>query len=198
MRPEAGNVYVGGKNIGELVDMPLDELADFFAGLELDDYRRKIAERILDEIRKRLDFIIRTGLPYLTLNRTVAGLSGGEMQRIRLATSLGSGLTGAIYILDEPSIGLHPRDTGRLIGVLKDLRDKGSTVVVVEHEEEMIKAGDHIIDMGPGAGVFGGEVVAEGTYEQILRSHSLTGDYLSGRRRIPVPKVGGRPRILSA
>ncbi|NPA46381.1 MAG: excinuclease ABC subunit UvrA [Chlorobi bacterium] len=189
LRPEAGNVYVGGKNIGELVDMPLDELARFFAGLSLDDYERQVAGRILEEITKRLDFIIRTGLPYLTLNRTVASLSGGEMQRIRLATSLGSGLTGAIYILDEPSIGLHPRDTGRLIGVLKDLRDKGSTVVVVEHEEEMMKAADHIIDMGPGAGVFGGEVVAEGSYEQILRSHTLTGDYLSGRRRIPVPKV---------
>lgn len=192
LRPEAFNVFVGGKNIGDLVDIPLVELKAFFDRLTLDAREREIAGRILEEIDSRLDYLIRAGLPYLTLNRTVASLSGGEMQRIRLATSLGSTLTGAIYVLDEPTIGLHPRDTGRLIDILKDLRDRGSTVVVVEHEEEIIRAADHIIDMGPAAGAGGGRVVAQGTYDQIKTASTLTGDYLSGRRQIPLPP-GRRP-----
>ena len=189
LRPEAFNVLVGGKNIGELVEMPLDRLKEFFDNLKLDKTRAQIARRLLEEIRNRLEFLILTGLPYLTLNRTVAGLSGGELQRIRLAVSLGSGLTGAIYVLDEPSIGLHPRDTGRLIQVLKNLRDKGSTVVVVEHDEEIIRAADHIIDMGPGAGALGGRVVAQGDLKQLMKADTLTAQYLSGRKNIPVPRA---------
>ncbi len=189
LRPEAFNVFVGGKTIGDLVEMSIEELAEFFERLELTETEAAIAKRLLPEIKNRLGFLKDVGLGYLTLNRPMMTLSGGESQRVRLAVSLGSGLTGAIYVLDEPSIGLHVRDTGRLIEVLKNLRDKGNTVVVVEHEEAVMKAADHIIDLGPEAGVFGGEVVAEGDFEKILSSDTLTAWYLSGRMEVPVPSV---------
>ncbi len=187
LRPEAFNVFTGGKNIGDLVEMSIDELSNFFANLSLTKNEIAIAQRLLPEIRSRLHFLKQVGLGYLTLNRPMMTLSGGESQRVRLAVSLGSGLTGAIYVLDEPSIGLHVRDTKRLIEVLKNLRDRGNTVVVVEHEEAVMRAADHIIDLGPEAGVFGGEVVAEGNFEQIRSSNTLTGWYLSGKTEVPVP-----------
>jgi len=187
LRPEALYVYVGGKNIGDLIDMPLEELYAFFRQLELEGNKREIAAHILREILNRLEVLTGMGLGYLTLNRTMASLSGGETQRVRLSLALGSGLTGAIYVLDEPSIGMHPRDTHRLIEVLKKLRDKGNTLVIVEHDEEIIKAADHIIDLGPLAGVFGGELVAEGDWKKILQSDSLTARYLSGEKKVPVP-----------
>ncbi len=187
LRKEAFYVYVGDKNIGDLVEMPVEELVKFFEELQLSSYEKQVAERILKEIKNRLNFLMNVGLGYLHLNRTMNSLSGGEVQRIRLALSLGSGLTGAIYVLDEPSIGLHPADTNKLIQTLKQLRDKGNTLVVVEHDEEIIKAADHIIDLGPFAGTFGGEVAAEGNFQKILQSETLTGQYLSGRLGIPVP-----------
>ena len=168
--------------------MPVDSLIAFFAGLELDEHDTKTASRILVEIRNRLQYLADVGLGYLTLDRLSSTLSGGESQRINLSTSLGSNLTGSLYILDEPSIGLHPRDTNRLIGVLKQLRDLGNTVIVVEHEEEVIRAADWIVDIGPKAGYNGGEVVFSGTLPQLLKSKkSLTADYLTGRREIAVP-----------
>ncbi len=188
LRHEAFYVQVGGKNIGELVEMPIDELQTFFNNLELSDFDRQIAKRILYEINSRISFLINVGLSYLTLNRASNTLSGGETQRINLATSLGSSLIGSIYVLDEPSIGLHPKDTGRLIKVLNDLRDLGNTVVVVEHDEDIMKAADYIIDMGPEAGTFGGELVAAGTYKDILKSDSLTAQYLNGQLEITVPE----------
>ncbi len=189
LRKEAMYVYIAGKNIGDLVDMPVENLVEFFNTLNLSATEKKVAERILREIKNRLDFLMDVGLGYLTLNRTMASLSGGEVQRIRLALSLGSGLTGAIYVLDEPSIGLHPQDTRKLIKTLLNLRDKGNTLVVVEHDEEIIRAADHIIDLGPYAGIFGGEIVAEGSYRDILQSEGLTAQYLSGKRKIPVPAL---------
>ncbi len=187
LRKEAFNVYVNGKNIGELVEIPLENLLSFFENIKLSSTEKKIADRILKEIVERLRFLVEVGLGYLTLNRTMNSLSGGEVQRIRLALSLGSGLTGAIYVLDEPSIGLHPRDTKNLIGVLKKLRDKGNTLVIVEHDEEIIRAADYIIDLGPYAGVFGGEMVAKGTPQKFLQSQSLTAAYLKGENQISVP-----------
>ena len=179
---------VAGVNIAELVRMPVDALIDFFAGLELDEHDAKTAARILVEIRNRLQYLADVGLGYLTLDRLSSTLSGGESQRINLSTSLGSNLTGSLYILDEPSIGLHPRDTNRLIKVLRQLRDLGNTVIVVEHEEEVIRAADYIVDIGPKAGYNGGEVVFSGTYDQLLQcKRSLTADYLTGRRRIEIP-----------
>ncbi len=189
LRKEANYVQVHGKTISELITMPLDELYDYFQTIELNQYEEKIGKRLLTEINNRLRFLKNVGLSYLTLNRTSNTLSGGESQRINLATSLGSSLVGSMYILDEPSIGLHPKDTERLIGVLKNLRDLGNTVVVVEHDEDIMKAADHIIDIGPEAGTYGGEVVAKGTYEHILNSDSLTAQYLSERQEIEVPKV---------
>ncbi len=189
LRQEAFYVQVGGKNIGELVEMPIDSLQQFFKNLSLNDYDAQIAKRILYEIRSRIDFMLDVGLGYLTLNRASNTLSGGETQRINLATSLGSSLVGSIYVLDEPSIGLHPRDTQRLIKVLKNLRDLGNTVVVVEHDEDLIKAADYIIDMGPEAGIFGGEIVAEGKEKQIVKTGSLTAQYLNGIKQIPVPEI---------
>ena len=188
LRREALYVKVGGKTVADLVVMPVDELIAFFAGLELDGHDTKTAARILVEIRNRLQYLADVGLGYLTLDRLSSTLSGGESQRINLSTSLGSNLTGSLYILDEPSIGLPPRDTNRLIKVLQQLRDLGNTVIVVEHEEEVIRAADYIVDIGPKAGYNGGEVVFSGTLPQLLKSRkSLTADYLTGRRAIAPP-----------
>ena len=188
LRREALYVKVGGKTVADLVVMPVDELIAFFAGLELDGHDTKTAARILVEIRNRLQYLADVGLGYLTLDRLSSTLSGGESQRINLSTSLGSYLTGSLYILDEPSIGLHSRDTNRLIKVLQQLRDLGNTVIVVEHEEEVIRAADYIVDIGPKAGYNGGEVVFSGTLPQLLKSRkSLTADYLTGRRAIAPP-----------
>ena len=187
LRKEADYVKVGNKTISDLVTLPLDELSDFFGQLQLDKYEEVIGKRLITEINNRLDFLQNVGLNYLTLNRTSNTLSGGESQRINLATSLGSSLVGSMYILDEPSIGLHPKDTERLINVLKNLRDIGNTVIVVEHDEDIMKAADYIIDIGPEAGTFGGHVVAEGTYDDILKSDSLTAKYLTEELQIEVP-----------
>ena len=189
LRREALYVRVGGCTIADLVRMPVDGLIGFFGTLQLDDHDAKTAARILVEIRNRLQCLSDVGLGYLTLDRLSSTLSGGESQRINLSTSLGSNLTGSLYILDEPSIGLHPRDTNRLIRVLRQLRDLGNTVIVVEHEEEVIRAADWIVDIGPKAGYNGGEVVFSGPLEQLLAApRSLTADYLTGRRGIPVPE----------
>ncbi len=188
LRPEAGYVKINNVAIQELVELPLDEVAAFFSKLKLNQYDQKVAKRLLLEINNRLSFLMDVGLSYLTLNRKSNTLSGGESQRINLATSLGSSLVGSMYILDEPSIGLHPKDTERLIVVLKSLRDLGNTVIVVEHDEDIMKAADEIIDIGPEAGTFGGEVMATGTYAEILKSDSLTAGYLSGTLEIEVPK----------
>lgn len=188
LRKEANYVKIAGKSISDLVELPIEELQVFFKELKLTDYEQEVAKRLLLEINNRLQFLADVGLGYLTLNRKSNTLSGGESQRINLATSLGSSLVGSMYILDEPSIGLHPRDTERLIGVLKSLRDLGNTVIVVEHDEDIMKAADYIIDIGPEAGTHGGEVVAAGTYEELLKADTLTGKYLSGRLSIEVPK----------
>ncbi|MCR4848191.1 MAG: excinuclease ABC subunit UvrA [Bacteroidales bacterium] len=188
LKKEAQYVKVGGKSITDLVLMPLDELKAFFDGLRLDETEQKIASRLLIEINNRLEFLLDVGLGYLTLNRLSNTLSGGESQRINLATSLGSSLVGSTYILDEPSIGLHSRDTDRLIKVLKRLRDIGNTVIVVEHDEKIIRSADHIIDIGPMAGEFGGELVCQGSYEDIAQCpESLTGQYLTGQKSIAIP-----------
>ncbi|MEO5775505.1 MAG: excinuclease ABC subunit UvrA, partial [Flavobacterium sp.] len=187
LRKEANYISVGGKTISELVDMSIKRLIPFFNELKLSEYDLKVAKRLLLEINNRLAFLSDVGLDYLTLNRNSATLSGGESQRINLATSLGSSLVGSMYILDEPSIGLHPKDTERLIKVLKDLRNLGNTVIVVEHDEDIMKAADRIIDIGPEAGTFGGELVAEGTFEEILKADSLTAKYLNGELEISVP-----------
>ncbi|MFT4697561.1 MAG: excinuclease ABC subunit A [Flavobacteriaceae bacterium] len=189
LRPEASFVKINNTSIIDLVELPLDKVVSFFESLTLDKYEQKIAKRLLIEIKNRLLFLINVGLPYLTLNRKSNTLSGGESQRINLATSLGSSLVGSMYILDEPSIGLHPKDTVRLIEVLKSLRDLGNTVIVVEHDEDIMKAADEIIDIGPEAGTFGGEVVATGSYQDLLKSDSLTAKYLNGQMTIEVPKI---------
>ncbi len=188
LRKETEYVKVDNKTISELVTLPLDELLSFFEQLTLNKYELKIGKRLVTEIKNRLQFLQNVGLNYLTLNRTSNTLSGGESQRINLATSLGSSLVGSMYILDEPSIGLHPKDTERLIEVLKDLRDIGNTVIVVEHDEDIMKAADYIIDIGPEAGSFGGQVVADGTYTEILKSDSLTSKYLNKELKIEIPK----------
>ncbi len=188
LREEANNIKINNKNISELVDLPLNELTDFFKNLKLSISDQSIAKRLIVEINNRLQFLNDVGLTYLTLNRTSNTLSGGESQRINLATSLGSSLVGSMYILDEPSIGLHPKDTERLIKVLKDLRNLGNTVIVVEHDEDIMKAADMIIDIGPEAGTFGGAIVAEGTFKEILKSDSLTAKYLNNQLTIEVPK----------
>ena len=187
LRKEAGYVKVNGVSIQELVALPLDKVKVFFNNLELNKYDQKVAKRLLIEINNRLEFLSKVGLSYLSLNRKSNTLSGGESQRINLATSLGSSLVGSMYILDEPSIGLHPKDTERLIEVLKSLRDLGNTVIVVEHDEDIMKAADEIIDIGPEAGSFGGEVVATGNYSSLLKSNSLTANYLNGTLTIEVP-----------
>lgn len=188
LRPETSYVKINNTSIQELVELPLDKVATFFNDLQLSDYDSHVAKRLLLEINNRIGFLRNVGLGYLTLNRKSNTLSGGESQRINLATSLGSSLVGSMYILDEPSIGLHPKDTEKLIDVLKSLRDIGNTVIVVEHDEDIMKAADEIIDIGPEAGTFGGEVVAQGKYEDILLSDSLTSKYLKGKMEIEVPK----------
>ncbi len=188
LRKEANYVKVNGKTISELVLLPLNELSIFFKSISLSEYEKKIGKRLLTEINNRLQFLNDVGLSYLTLNRTSNTLSGGESQRINLATSLGSSLVGSMYILDEPSIGLHPKDTERLIDVLKSLRDLGNTVIVVEHDEDIMKEADYIIDIGPEAGTYGGKIVAEGNYNEILKSDSLTAKYLNEELEIEVPK----------
>ncbi|WP_017257283.1 excinuclease ABC subunit UvrA [Pedobacter arcticus] len=194
LRSDATYVKVVDHSITDLVLMPLKELLPFFETLKLDERDTKIAKRLLLEITNRILFLNEVGLGYLTLNRLSNTLSGGESQRINLATSLGSSLVGSVYVLDEPSIGLHPKDTNRLIGVLKSLRDVGNTVLVVEHEEEMMQAADHLIDIGPEAGTLGGELIFAGTYNEILTDkNSLTGKYLSGRESIAVPKNRRKP-----
>ncbi|CAM4112465.1 excinuclease ABC subunit UvrA [Flavobacterium weaverense] len=188
LRVEASYVKINSKTVSDLVDLPIKHLVRFFDGIELDAYEKQIAKRLLLEINNRLSFLTEVGLDYLTLNRNSATLSGGESQRINLATSLGSSLVGSMYILDEPSIGLHPKDTERLIKVLISLRDLGNTVIVVEHDEDIMKAADMIIDIGPEAGTLGGNLVAQGTYAEILKSTSLTAKYLNGDLEISVPK----------
>ncbi len=188
LRQDASYVKIAGHSITDIVLMPLDKALDFFQGLELDTTQLKIAKRLLMEITNRIKFLNDVGLSYLTLNRLSNTLSGGESQRINLATSLGSSLVGSVYVLDEPSIGLHPRDTHRLIEVLRSLRDVGNTVLVVEHEEEIMHAADHIIDIGPEAGTHGGNLVFTGSFAEILKDEqSLTGQYLSGRQSIAIP-----------
>ncbi len=188
LRVETNYVKIGGKTISDLVDLPIKNLITFFKALEISENDTIIAKRLLIEINNRLQFLSDVGLNYLTLNRNSNSLSGGESQRINLATSLGSSLVGSMYILDEPSIGLHPKDTERLISVLKNLRNLGNTVIVVEHDEDIMKAADRIFDIGPEAGSLGGNLVAEGTFEEILKADSLTGKYLSGELSIAVPK----------
>ena len=181
--------FGGDKNINELTDMPINKIRDYLKSLELTNQEKLIGEQIFKEIDKRLNFLIDVGLEYLTLSRSAGSLSGGESQRIRLATQIGSGLTGVLYILDEPSIGLHQRDNDKLLATLKKLRDLGNTLLVVEHDEDTMYAADQIIDIGPGAGVHGGNVMAQGTAEEIKKvENSITGQYLSGRKNIPVPK----------
>ena len=187
LRPEANFIKITGQTLSDLVDLPLINLISFFKNLTLNEYDAKVAKRLLIEINNRLDFLSNVGLSYLTLNRNSNSLSGGESQRINLATSLGSSLVGSMYILDEPSIGLHPKDTERLIEVLKNLRDLGNTVIVVEHDEDIMKAADMIIDIGPEAGTHGGELVAQGTYQELLLANSLTANYLNGTEVIEVP-----------
>ena len=188
LKKEVLAVTVGGKNIAELSEMPVVDLAAFMANLSLNRREATIAEPIVKEIRGRLRFLVDVGLGYLTLARSAGTLSGGESQRIRLATQIGSGLTGVLYILDEPSIGLHQRDNRKLLNTLLRLRDLGNTLIVVEHDDETIRAADHIVDIGPGAGVNGGYLVAEGTVEEIMAClDSLTGDYLAGRKSVPLP-----------
>ncbi len=188
LRVEANYVKISQKTISDLVDLPIQHLIAFFSKLELTEYDQKVAKRLLLEINNRLEFLTEVGLDYLTLNRNSASLSGGESQRINLATSLGSSLVGSMYILDEPSIGLHPKDTEKLIRVLEDLKALGNTVIVVEHDEDIMKAADQIIDIGPEAGSYGGELVAQGDYATILKSDSLTAKYLNGELKIEVPK----------
>ncbi|PBI88551.1 UvrABC system protein A [Flavobacterium sp. ACN2] len=188
LREEASYVKINGKTVSDLVDLPIKHLVTFFKNIELNQYEQQIAKRLMVEINNRLSFLTEVGLDYLTLNRNSATLSGGESQRINLATSLGSSLVGSMYILDEPSIGLHPKDSERLIKVLLSLRDLGNTVIVVEHDEDIMKAADMIIDIGPEAGTFGGKLVAQGTYDEILKSDSLTAKYLNGDLEISVPK----------
>jgi excinuclease ABC subunit A len=194
LRGDANYVKIGNRSITDVVLMPVKESFNFFTTLELDNYENEIAKRILVEIKNRLGFLLNVGLGYLTLNRLSNTLSGGESQRINLATSLGSSLVGSMYILDEPSIGLHPRDTKRLIKVLKSLRDVGNTLIVVEHDEEIMKEADQLIDIGPDAGIKGGQLIFQGTYEEILNEESgYTGKYLSGKEQISLPYRRRKP-----
>lgn len=189
LKPEILSIKIGNKNINDLTDMSIRRIKDFLNNVELTKTQAMIADMILKEIDKRLQFLVDVGLEYLTLSRSAGTLSGGEAQRIRLATQIGSGLTGVLYILDEPSIGLHQRDNDKLLATLKKLRDLGNTLIVVEHDEDTMYAADQIIDIGPGAGSHGGNVMAQGTAEEVkLVENSVTGQYLSGRKKIPVPK----------
>jgi len=194
LRAEARAVRVAGRSITEICTLTVKEARRFFGGLQLTESQTKIADKILEELRSRLQFLDEVGLDYLSLDRLTSTLSGGESQRIQLATSLGSHLVGALYVLDEPSIGLHPRDTQRLIDILKSLRDLGNTVLVVEHDPDTIQAADHVIDLGPGAGELGGKLLFAGSYDAMLTEHkSLTGRYLNGELRIPIPNNRHRP-----
>src|SRR5574344_1030553 len=188
LRPEALCVTIGGKNIWDLCQLSIVDSVAFFDKLERTETEQKIGAQILKEIRARLNFLKNVGLDYLTLERSAGTLSGGEAQRIRLATQIGSGLTGVMYILDEPSIGLHQRDNQRLIDTLTYLRDLGNTVIVVEHDEQTLRTADWVIDIGPGAGVHGGKVIAAGTPEQVMKvKESITGQFLAGTLRMPIP-----------
>src|SRR6202042_2284298 len=190
LKPEALCVKIGGKHIGEISELSVRRAGEWFETVPkaLNAQQNEIAARVLKEIRERLSFLLDVGLNYLTLARASGTLSGGESQRIRLASQIGSGLTGVLYVLDEPSIGLHQRDNARLLETLKRLRDLGNTVIVVEHDEDAIRLADHVLDIGPGAGVHGGEIVAQGTMKDILASpRSVTGQFLSGKREIKVP-----------
>ncbi|MEE1099265.1 MAG: excinuclease ABC subunit UvrA, partial [Alistipes sp.] len=190
LKREALQFRVADKNIAELSSLSIVELSEWVDGVEerLSERERKIAVEILKEIRERLHFLVEVGLGYLSLSRSSRSLSGGESQRIRLATQIGSKLVNVLYILDEPSIGLHQRDNQRLISSLKELRDAGNSVIVVEHDEDMMRSADFVVDVGPRAGRRGGEIVAKGSFEDILKSDSITADYLTGRRRIEIPK----------
>ena len=190
LRKSARNVFIDNKRIEDIVCMPVGECSEYFENLDLHGRQGEIAEKIVKEIRQRFNFLVDVGLNYLSLNRSADTLSGGEAQRIRLASQIGAGLVGVMYILDEPSIGLHQRDNERLLKTLVRLRDLGNTVIVVEHDEDAIASADHVIDIGPGAGIHGGEVVAEGTIKQIkANKNSITGQFLSGKRGIKIPKV---------
>jgi excinuclease ABC subunit A len=198
LREEARNVRMGSEasalTLHEISHLPLGDARDYFFALQLFGQKAQVAEKVLKEITSRLQFLINVGLDYLSLDRSAETLSGGEAQRIRLASQIGSGLTGVMYVLDEPSIGLHQRDNERLLQTLRQLRDIGNTVIVVEHDEEAIRSADYVVDIGPGAGVHGGEIVAEGTPESVAANpHSMTGDYLSGRRRIEIPGKARKP-----
>ncbi len=194
LRPESLAVKVGGISIAEFCDMTVEKGLEFIWSLDLDEKKKTIASRLLKEIESRMQFMVDVGLEYLTLSRAASTLAGGESQRIRLATQIGSGLVGVLYILDEPSVGLHKRDNSRLLSTLKRLRDLGNTVIVVEHDEDTIRAADHIVDIGPGAGIHGGRIVAQGTISDIISSKdSITGKYLSGELKIDVPSKRRRP-----
>ena len=188
LRKETNYVKINSKNISELLKMSIHDLQIFFKSIKLDKYQTELSDQILKEINSRIDFIVQMGLGYLSLNRRTNSLSGGESQRISLSTSLGSSLVGSMYILDEPSIGLHPRDNEKLIGIMKQLRDIGNTLVVVEHDKGIISSADRIIDMGPYAGSLGGEIIAEGSFREIIKGDGLTAKYLNGKMRIPVPE----------
>ena len=186
-------------NIHQFSELTIAAAAQFVRRLELAEAQRTIVSEVVQEISSRLDFLLEVGLDYLSLNRESGTLSGGEAQRIRLATQIGSGLAGVLYVLDEPSIGLHQRDNARLLGTLRRLRDLGNSVIVVEHDEETIRAADYILDLGPGAGPRGGEIVAEGTLEEVLKArNSPTAAYLSGRARISIPRQRVAPRSLNS
>ena len=189
LRPEARNVYIGSINLPQISEKSIGESLEFFQGLTLTGQKAQIAEKILKEIRERLEFLVNVGLNYLSLSRSAETLSGGEAQRIRLASQIGAGLVGVMYVLDEPSIGLHQRDNERLLNTLIHLRNLGNTVIVVEHDEDAIREADHIIDIGPGAGVHGGQVIAQGTAKEIMTNpNSITGKFLSGEEKIEIPK----------
>ncbi|WP_018274049.1 excinuclease ABC subunit UvrA [Teredinibacter turnerae] len=190
LKKDARHVFIDEHNLPDITSFPVAEACDYFAALTFTGSRQEIAEKILKEIRDRYKFLNDVGLNYLTLNRSADTLSGGEAQRIRLASQIGAGLVGVMYILDEPSIGLHQRDNDRLLQTLTHLRDLGNTVIVVEHDEDAIRTADYVVDIGPGAGVHGGEVIAQGTFKQVLKNkHSLTADYLSGRKQIAIPQI---------
>ena len=194
LKPGALAVTVADKNIAEVTSLSIEKLQQFLKDLKLSDTQMMIGGQILKEIRARIQFLMDVGLDYLTLSRATGTLSGGEAQRIRLATQIGSGLVGVAYILDEPSIGLHQRDNDKLLATLKHLRDLGNTLIVVEHDEDTMLAADYIVDIGPGAGEHGGEVVAAGTAEEIMQNkNSVTGAYLSGKIKIPVPEKRKKP-----
>ncbi len=198
LRMEAQQVKIHGKNICEITAMTVEDVSKFFAQVKLTEQESAIADKLLQEIHERLQFLIDVGLEYLTLDRLASTLSGGEAQRIQLATSLGSRLVGTLYVLDEPSIGLHSRDTHRLIKILHDLRDLGNTILVVEHDPDVMRASDRILDLGPGAGESGGQVIAAGTYDEILKAPgSLTGRYLSGDLRIQLPAVAAQAGVAA-